>query len=66
MDKEKLEQERNILFDENFNYKSNDIERIKQFCKALKEITGVQVCNVQGSAYEYLPQIYRSAINKLT
>lgn len=65
MDKKKLEKERNELFDANFKYKSTDIKRIIKFCKTLREITGVQVCNAQGSMYEYLPQIYRSALNKL-
>jgi hypothetical protein len=65
MTRQELETERNELFDDNFNYKSNDIDRIKNFCNFLKEKTGVQVCNIQGGIYEYLPQIYSSVINDL-
>lgn len=65
MDRKQLEKERNELFDEEFRCKSNDIERVKNFCKYLREVSGVQVCNCQGSTFEYLPQIYRSVINKI-
>lgn len=65
MEKIKFEQERNELFDSNFNYISNDVIRIKKFCNFLKEKTGIQVCNIQGSTYEYLPQVYRSVSNIL-
>lgn len=59
-----LKQERNELFDEQFRPKTQDIERLKVFCKEISHITGVQVCNEKGMMYEYLPQIYQSAVNK--
>ena len=52
--------ERHTLFDENFNCKSNDVNRIIEFCNTLRSRTGIQVCNCLGMRYEYLPQVYNS------
>ena len=65
MDKNELKNEREELFDEDFKHKSDDIERLAKFGQTLKDITNVQVCTSTGSTYEYLPQVYRSAINKI-
>lgn len=54
--------ERNILFDENFNCKSDDVNRIIEFCDILRSKTGIQVCNCLGMRYEYLPQVYNSVV----
>lgn len=62
MEKSVLIQEREELFDENFNHKQNDINKVIKFCQFLRDITGVQVCTSAGSTYEYLPQIYRSVL----
>jgi len=59
-----IEKERHELFDENFKLKSSDTERIKEFCKKISNITGVQVCNDKGMIYEYIPQVYQSAVKK--
>lgn len=57
--------EREALFDDKFKPKSQDIERIKLFCKEISNITGVQVCNDKGMLYEYIPQVYKSAVKKI-
>lgn len=57
-----LENERNELFDDSFKHKTDDVNRIREFCKGLSDVTGVQVCNNVGSTYEYLPQVYRSVV----
>ena len=61
-----IQQERIELFDENFKPISTDIIRVKNFCQAISDITGVQVCNDKGMTYEYLPQVYISAVKKLS
>ncbi len=55
-----IREERQELFDEDFNHKSQNVERVKNFCKVLSDTTGVQVCNNSGMTYEYLPQVYNS------
>lgn len=60
-----LVKERNELFDENFKVKINDVQRIKTFCDEINKITGVQVCNNAGMIYEYLPQVYKSAVKHI-
>ena len=65
MEKDVLIKERDTLFDENFNHKQKDAEKVIKFCQFLKDTTGVQVCTTSGSTYEYLPQRYRSVIGKL-
>lgn len=65
MDKEEFIKERNELFDSNFKHKTTDAQRIVDFCKILKDTTGVQVCNITGGTYEYLPEVYRSTLNKI-
>lgn len=60
----RLEKERNELFDEQFKHKSNNPERVKEFCQELRDVTGVQVCNNNGLTYEYLPQVYNSVVKK--
>ena len=59
-----LQEERDILFDENFKSKTNDKLKMIRFCAKLKEITGVQVCNYEGMAYEYLQTVYNSAVKR--
>ena len=54
--------ERNLLFDENFKYKSTDSIKMVRFCNELKRITGIQTCNCFGMMYEYLPEVYESAL----
>ncbi len=60
-----IQEEREALFDDRFRPKSQDIERIKKFCQTISSITGVQVCNDKGMIYEYIPQVYQSALKKL-
>lgn len=63
--RKELEKERKALFDDKFNHISDDEDRIKKFCNILREITGVQVCNVQSGTYEYIEQVYNSTVAKL-
>lgn len=58
-----LVKERDLLFDENFKCKSTDVIKMTRFGNELKRITGVQVCNCLGMMYEYLPIVYKSAVN---
>jgi hypothetical protein len=60
-----IQEERDALFDEHFKPKSQNIERIKKFCQEISSITGVQVCNDKGMIYEYIAQVYQSALKKL-
>lgn len=57
-----VQEEKESLFDENFNCKTTDIDKIMHFCTRLKKITGIHTCNHLGMMYEYLPQVYRGAI----
>lgn len=66
MDKDTLIKERKALFDNNFKHKTTDVTRVIDFCRFLKDVTGVQVCNIAGGTYEYLPQIYRSVLSKIS
>lgn len=59
-----LKEERELLFDENFNCKSNDVEALVHFCDRLKKITGIQTCNNLGMMYEYLPEVYEGVKDK--
>lgn len=61
---EELEKKKSTLFDDSFNHKSDNADDVKDFCKALRDETGVQVCNNAGGTYEYLPQVYRSVVKK--
>lgn len=65
MTKSELEKERYSLFDENFNQISDDVERIKTFCYFLREVSGVQVCNIHGGICEYIAPVYQSVLNTL-
>jgi hypothetical protein len=58
-----LQDARNTLFDEDFNCISNDLDLLLQFGDELKALTGIQVVNKYGMIYEYLPQVYNSAVN---
>ena len=60
-----IQKEREELFDENFKLKSNDVERIRNFCQELSNLTNVQVCTNNGMLYEYLPQVYNSALKNI-
>lgn len=60
-----IREEREVLFDENFRPKSQDVGRIKVFCKEISRITGVLVCNDKGMLYEYISQVYQSAVKKI-
>lgn len=60
-----IQVERETLFDEKFKPKSQDSERIKEFCKEISRITGVQVCNDKGMIYEYISKVYQSAVKKI-
>ena len=57
-----IQNEKNKLFDENFNSKTDDVGAIITFCEILRAKTGIQVCNGLGMMYEYLPQVYNSVV----
>ena len=57
-----LIKDRALLFDEQFKPKVNDVEKIRDFCKRLSDITNIQVCTSNGYLYEYLPQVYNSVV----
>jgi len=57
-----LREEKESLFDENFNCLTRDTDKIIHFCNRLKQITGIHTCNHLGMMYEYLPIVYRSAL----
>ena len=60
-----LQEERNKLFDENFNCKTTDPLEVVKFCDELKKITGIHTSNHLGMTYEYLPIVYKSALEEL-
>lgn len=60
-----IKKEREELFDEDFNCKSNDVQRVYEFCEELKNITGILVGNKLGMMYEYLPKVYRGAVKQI-
>lgn len=57
-----LQEQRKVLFDENFKCISNDIDLLLDFSDKIKSLTGIQVANKYGMMYEYLPQVYNSAV----
>lgn len=57
-----LQEQRNKLFDENFNCISTDLNLLLAFSDEVKARTGIQVANKYGMMYEYLPQVYNSAV----
>ena len=57
-----LQEQRKVLFDENFKCISNDIDLLLDFSDKIKSLTGIQVANKCGMMYEYLPQVYNSAV----
>jgi hypothetical protein len=63
MTTQELQAQRHKLFDENFNCISNDLEMLLAFSDELKARTGIQVANKYGMMYEYLPQVYKSAVS---
>ncbi len=58
-----LKEEKESLFDNDFNYKTTDVTAIIHFCDRLKSITGIRTCNHLGMIYEYLPIVYKSALS---
>lgn len=58
-----LKEEKESLFDNDFNYKTTDVKAIIHFCDRLKSITGIHTCNHLGMTYEYLPTVYKSALS---
>ena len=63
MTKEELKKKKEELFNEDFSIKINDINEIKNFCKELSLISGIQVCNAFGYINEHLPKVYNSVVN---
>lgn len=60
-----LREEYNAIFDSNGKIKVSDNERVVNFCKAITMLTGIQVCNKYGNVYEYIHEVYKSAIGIL-
>lgn len=65
MTKQEMMDMRDILFNENFSIKTDNVEDVKDFCKELTDITGVQCCNAFGYTNELLPRVYYSALGTL-
>ena len=63
MTKKELMDTREILFNEDFSIKTDNIEDVKEFCSYLTSITGVQCCTYFGYTNELLPSIYESVLN---
>ena len=60
-----IQKERYELFDESFKCITTDVNRVYAFCEELKSITGILVGNQLGYMYEYLPRVYKGAIQQL-
>lgn len=58
-----LQQQKEKLFDENFNCISNNLDELLAFCNILTEQSTILCCTKSGKMYEYLPQIYNSVVN---
>ena len=65
MTKQEIIDTRNILFDEDFSVKSDNIDDIKDFCKFLTDITGIQCCTSFGYITEMQHKVYNSVIKSL-
>lgn len=59
-----IQEEKESIFDENFNCLTTDADKVIHFCERLKKITGIHTCNHLGMTYEYLPIVYRSALQE--
>ena len=53
------------LFYDNFSIKTTNVEALKEFCRVLTEVTGIQCCTSFGYTNELLPKIYNSVLNTL-
>ena len=63
MTKQELINTKNILFNEDFSIKTDNIEDLKEFCRFLTDVTGVQICTAFGYVNELLPRVYTSVLN---
>lgn len=59
-----LRKEREELFDKNFKCKTQDVQRVYEFCNELTRISNIFVGNKYGMTYEYLPKVYNGVIAK--
>ena len=64
-DLEYIKNEYNEIFDATGKIKIIDKERVVDFCKMLTMITGIQVCNKYGDVYDYIYNVYESALGVL-
>ena len=47
-----IREERDLIFDENYKCKSNDIHEVISFCERVTEKATVQICTPKGQMYE--------------
>lgn len=57
-----LIEKRNLLFDDNFIPKIDNVDEIVEFCQELTDVTGIQCCTFYGAMFECVPAVYRSVI----
>ena len=58
-----LIEKRNLLFDDNFIPKIDNVDEIVEFCQELTDVTGIQCCTFYGAMFECVPAVYRSVIS---
>lgn len=64
-DLEYIEKEYNEIFDADKKIITDNEDKILDFCKILTMITGIQVCNKYGNIYDYIHEVYISALGVL-
>ena len=60
-----IREERDLIFDENYKCKSNDIHEVISFCERVTEKAKIQICTPKGQMYEYLPNVCRSVVKSI-
>jgi len=57
-----IKNEKQELFDANFNCINQDTERVVKFCDELTKKSSILCSTKSGKMYEYLPQVYNSVV----
>ncbi len=65
MKPEALKEEYEKIFDDAGYIKIKNTEQIITFCKTISELTGIQCCDKYGNVYEYVHEVYHSALKIL-
>lgn len=58
-----LVEEKERLFDDDFNCKTDNVDEVVNFCDELTKESKILCCTKSGKLYEHLPNVYISMVN---